>query len=82
MLWDIDLDEDRIVIDHRENICSVCNKKYPHRNRYAYVGDDKTIKEVTLVTAHPTCRHLTNQIEEWRAKITEAEWKLFQLKYK
>ena len=76
-IYDIDLD-DKIVIDHRENICSVCRKKYPHNRRYTWDGKDKSIKEVTLVTAHPTCRNLSNQVIELRRELIEAEFKLFQ----
>jgi len=77
---DVDLDEcEKICIDHRENICSVCAKPYTHRKRYLW-GDDKTIKDVELVTAHPSCRSLLRQIEEQKQKILDLEFKLFILK--
>ena len=73
------LDDERIEIDNRENICSVCGKDYKHSKRYNW-GEDKSIKEVSLITAHPTCRHLTNCVKELRNKLTDAEFRLFLLK--
>lgn len=65
---DVDLDGcDRICIDHRENICSVCAKPYPHHKRYFW-GDDKTIKDVELITAHAGCRSLLSKIEEQKTE--------------
>jgi hypothetical protein len=78
---DVDLDGcDRICIDHRENICSVCAKPYLHHKRYFWKEEDKTIKEVHLVTAHAGCRSLLSKIEEHQQKILELEFKLYVLK--
>jgi hypothetical protein len=78
---DVDLDGcDRICIDHRENICSICAKPYTHRKRYFWKEEDKTIKDVELITAHPSCRSITRQIEEHQQKILDLEFKLFVFK--
>lgn len=78
--YDIDFDDcERLCIDQRDNICSVCAKPYIHRKRYFW-GEDKTIKDVELITAHPNCRSIQRQIEEHKQKILDLEFKLFNLK--
>jgi len=81
-LWeDVDLDEtEKICIDHRENICSLCAKPYLHHKRFYWKDDDKTIKEVQLVTAHAGCRSLLSKIEEQKQKLLDLEFKLYVLK--
>jgi predicted Fe-S protein YdhL (DUF1289 family) len=72
---------ERICIDHRDNICSTCAKPYTHRKMYQWKDeDDKTIKEVLHITAHPSCRSITRQIKEHEQKILDLEFKLFVLK--
>lgn len=79
-LHDIDFDsQGNITIDRRENICCVCARPYVHRKRYLW-ANDKTIKEVELVTDHPGCRSITRQIKEYQQKILDLEYKLFILK--
>ena len=51
-----------IIIDHRENICTVCCKNYIHHNRYIAGGNG--FKELELVTAHAGCRGLIRQQHE------------------
>lgn len=82
-LWhDDDLDDfESICIDHRDNICTICGKAYTHHKRYLWLDEnDKTIKTVELVTAHPTCRSLLRKIEEEKQKLTDLEYKLYILK--
>jgi len=75
------MDNDNLTIDHRNNVCTICGKVYTHRKRFHWDGNDSTIKEVVLVTAHPMCRHLINKISEFKQKILEAELELFKIKY-
>ena len=73
-------DEECIAIDHRENMCTVCAKPYTHHKRYQWIDEsDKTIKEVMIVSAHASCRNITNKIEELKQKLVDAEFKLFLL---
>ena len=69
-----------IIIDHRENICTVCCKNYIHHNRYIAGGNG--FKELELVTAHAGCRGLIRQQHELKQKLVDLEWKLFLLKTK
>lgn len=72
-------DCEKLFIDHRENICCICSKPYIHKKRYFW-GGDKTIKDVELITAHPSCRAVGRQIKEYQDKILDLEYKLFILK--
>jgi len=82
-LWDdTDLDDcESICIDPRDNICTVCGKAYTHHKRFLWLDEnDKTIKTVELITAHPSCRSLLRKIEEQKQKLLELEFKLFVFK--
>jgi hypothetical protein len=81
-LWDdADLDDcEPICIDHRENICTICAKPYPHHKRFLWADNDKTIKTVELITAHAGCRSILTKIEEQKQKLLDLEYKLYTYK--
>ena len=70
-----------IIVDNRDDICSVCGKRYPHSRRFlhGYKDDDKTIKEVTLVTAHAGCRSLVDKLNKAKEAVLDLEYKIFEL---
>lgn len=74
--------EDKIFIDHREDICTICYKYYKHRKRYGMWTQEGLIrvKEVELLTCHPTCRDLLHQREQLNLKLIGIEWRLQALK--
>jgi hypothetical protein len=75
------VDLNYIVIDNREDICSVCSKRYPHSKRFlnGYKDGDKTIKEVTLITAHAGCRNLVDRLKKAKEAVLDLEYKLFEI---
>lgn len=77
-------DLNNIMIDNRDNICSVCARPYPHSRRFihGYKDDDKTIKEVTLVTAHAGCRNLVDRLNKAKDAVLDLEYKLFEIQNK
>ena len=79
MLFDLDAEKSRI--DNRENICSVCGKHFVHSRRFLhdFKDGDRTIKEMTLVSAHAGCRDLINKLNAKRNELLELEYKVFQL---
>jgi len=74
-------DLNNIIIDNRDNICSVCGKDYPHCKRFVngFKDGDKTIKEVTLITAHAGCRSLIKKINKAKTAVLDLEYKIFEL---
>ena len=70
-----------IIIDDRDDICSVCCNHFMHRKRfkYGFKYGDKTIKEITLITAHAGCRALLNKLNEKKQEVLDLEFKIFSL---
>ena len=77
-------DQNNIIIDNRYDICSVCGKHYPHRKRFihGFKDGEKTIKEVTLVTAHAGCRNLVDRLNKAKDAVLDLEYKLFEIQNK
>jgi len=78
----MDIYDDKITIDMRDDICTVCCKHYKHRKRYGMWAKEDTarVKEVELITAHAGCRHLMEQKEQVKAKLLDIEWRLYAMK--
>lgn len=68
---------ERICIDPRDNICSVCCKSFNHSIRYSKKEAGMKIPE--FITAHAGCRSLIRKKQEHENKILELEWLIFQL---
>lgn len=78
------VDLNHIIIDNREDICSVCGRRYPHSKRFihGFKDGDKTIKEVTLITAHAGCRNLVDKLNKAKDAMLELEYKIFEIQNK
>ena len=74
-----DLNDEFIRIDRRDNICSVCGKPFIHSRRFihGFKDGDKTIKEMTLVSAHAGCRDLVNRLNAKKQEVLDLEYKIF-----
>ena len=67
-------------IDNREDICTVCSKKWKHRVRYIFCENYPFIvKEAEFITAHAGCRSLIRKQRELEDELLKIEWKLFEL---
>lgn len=77
-------DLNNIMIDNRDNICSVCGKYYQHRIRFlhGFKDGDKTIKEATLITTHAGCRNLVDRLNKAKEAVLDLEYKFFELQNK
>ena len=73
-------DSERICIDPRDNICSVCCKPFNHTIRYSKKEDTPDGMKISeFITAHAGCRSLIRKKQEHEKKILELEWQIFQL---
>jgi len=65
---------ERICIDPRDNICSVCCKPFKHSVRYWREEDTPAgVKIPEFITAHARCRSLIKKKEEHEQKLLELE---------
>ena len=74
-------DLNNIIIDNSDNICSVCGKDYPHSKKFVngFKDGDKSIKEVTLITAHAGCRNLIEKLNKAKSLVLDLQYKIYEL---
>lgn len=76
-----------IYIDMREDICSLCSKKWRHTVRYKPCESDLEkptfgLKEAELITAHGGCRSLLQKRKELKEELDNIEWLIFDKKFR
>lgn len=67
------------ILEDSGDECSVCGKRYKHTRSFlhGYADKEKTLKEVTINTAHGGCRNLQRRISELKKTLLDLEYELF-----
>jgi hypothetical protein len=74
----VDLEEDVIAIDDRNNRCSVCGGDFKHTKKYFMTETTpEGLKEVVFKTAHNGCLKIMARIKQKRQEIMDLEFQIY-----
>lgn len=71
---------ERVTVVNNGNICTVCNRIYPHR-RVISPSSITGLLNIQLVIQCPRCRNLIRRHDKLVEQIADIDWQLYALQY-
>ena len=61
------------------DLCILCGNPYKHKRIYksGWVDEEKTLKEVTFILAHASCRSLLRKKKTLQQQLLDVEYDIF-----